>query len=83
MRRYLQGASGIQYTGYTYLSDAVNVVPYQASDSKFCLKLTAAGTGEWHASDLIISLIGGQSGYHETAANSFSVLVAAHRSSNY
>ncbi|HMV65542.1 MAG TPA: hypothetical protein PKA64_01735 [Myxococcota bacterium] len=58
---------------------------YCSSDGKVSFKLTsnAAGTNKWHASNVVLNLVGGPSSYASAAANSFQILAAEMRAANF
>jgi hypothetical protein len=58
---YLYGNNGHTADGVSYLSDAVSISPYCSSDGYLTFKLIA--TTDWHASDLTMNLIVGDSSY--------------------
>jgi len=77
---YLYGTRGHTSNSVRQYTNTVTLSTYCAKDKKLVFKLVA-GT-DWHASDLVVNLIGGGSGYHTTAANTFKVVQAVHSASN-
>lgn len=78
---YLYGTYGLTNTGQKNYGGGASVTAHCASDQKLSFKLTAPT--DWHTSDLVINVIGGGSGYHLTAANTFAITAARHSLSNW
>jgi hypothetical protein len=51
----------------------VNVNPYCSTDDFLCFELTRGGGGQWHASDMVVNLLHGGSGYERNFTNGFRV----------
>lgn len=78
---YLYGSFGHTYNSTTKISGGVTASTYCSSvDNKLVFKLTAPS--DWHASDLVIRLVGGGSYYLKNAADTFQIVTAVHSSSN-
>lgn len=72
---YLYGTRGHTYDSIQYLSDGVKLTVYQAKeDGKVVFKLETENNTDWHASDLVLNLIGGKSVYHQRAKNSLKII---------
>jgi peptidoglycan hydrolase CwlO-like protein len=79
-------AGGIVYNQDRDFVDGTTVATtYCSSDGKVSFKLTsnAVGANKWHASNVVLNLVGGPSSYAAAAANSFEILASEMRAGNF
>jgi len=77
---YLYGVFGLTGVGVESSKGTVSASVYVAGDGYLVLKLEAPT--DWHASDLVIDVVGGGSSYHTGAADLFTVVQAVHASTD-
>lgn len=77
---YLYGANGHTSNSVVHFTNAVAVSTYCATNGHLVFKLVPST--DWHASDLVLELIGGGSSYQTGAANSFTIVSATHSVTN-
>lgn len=79
---YLYLDSGHVYDSIQYVSDGVKLSVCKTKDEKMAFKLETENNLDWHASDLVLNLIGGKNGYHQKAKDSFKIIDVCHSNEN-
>ncbi|MFT6821742.1 MAG: hypothetical protein ACJATT_005573 [Myxococcota bacterium] len=65
--------SEIQNLGTVVDYGQVTITPYCSTDDFLSFEMGLSRTGRWHASDLLVNVLHGRSGYQRNAADGFSV----------